>query len=81
MIGIVFKASADIGEKFAMFCNPAECHPPVSFPSPLLKKCSLFNDFPKANAFSLFSVMMSKFLERSRISCNECVENPITIGF
>ncbi|GFW77374.1 hypothetical protein TNCV_2497672 [Trichonephila clavipes] len=49
MIGIVFKASADIGEKFAKFCNPADCHPPVSFPSPLLKKCSLFNDFPKTS--------------------------------
>ncbi|GFV61300.1 RING-box protein 2 [Trichonephila clavipes] len=46
MIGIVFKASADFGEKFAKLCNPADCHPPVSFPSPLLKKCSLFNDFP-----------------------------------
>ncbi|GFX80504.1 hypothetical protein TNCV_5115051 [Trichonephila clavipes] len=45
MIGIVFKESADIGEKFAKLCNPADCHPPVSFPSPLLKKCSLFNDF------------------------------------
>ncbi|GFW86228.1 hypothetical protein TNCV_4779401 [Trichonephila clavipes] len=45
MIGIVFKASADIGEKFAKLCNPADCHPSVSFPSPLLKKCSLFNDF------------------------------------
>ncbi|GFW64617.1 hypothetical protein TNCV_3514391 [Trichonephila clavipes] len=45
MIGIEFKASADIGEKFAKLCNPAECHPPVSFPSPHLKKCSLFNDF------------------------------------
>ncbi|GFX38875.1 uncharacterized protein TNCV_4753511 [Trichonephila clavipes] len=45
MIGIVFKASADIGEKFAKLCNPADCHPPVSFPSPLLEKCSLFNDF------------------------------------
>ncbi|GFY06727.1 ubiquinone biosynthesis protein COQ4 homolog, mitochondrial [Trichonephila clavipes] len=62
MIGIVFKASADIGEKFAELCNPADCHPPVSFPSPLLKKCSLFNDFlmfvsnlhvSKRNAFFL----------------------------
>ncbi|GFT86710.1 hypothetical protein TNCV_1251711 [Trichonephila clavipes] len=46
MIDIVFKASADIGEKFVKLCNPADCHPPVSFPSPLLKKCPLFNDFP-----------------------------------
>ncbi|PRD18403.1 UNVERIFIED_CONTAM: RING-box protein 2 [Trichonephila clavipes] len=45
MNSIVFKASADISEKFAKLCNPADCHPPVSFPSPLLKKCSLFNDF------------------------------------
>ncbi|GFW20527.1 hypothetical protein TNCV_4547941 [Trichonephila clavipes] len=27
MIGIVFKASSDIGEKFAKLCNPADCHP------------------------------------------------------
>ncbi|GFV16605.1 hypothetical protein TNCV_4417921 [Trichonephila clavipes] len=54
MIGIEFKASADIGEKFANLCNPAECHPPVCFPSPLLKKCSLFNDFLK---FPLLAVL------------------------
>ncbi|GFW07889.1 hypothetical protein TNCV_3920221 [Trichonephila clavipes] len=51
MIGIVFKASEDIGEKFAKFCNPADCHPSVSSPSPLLKKCSLFNDFLIAEDF------------------------------
>ncbi|GFS68822.1 hypothetical protein TNCV_409081 [Trichonephila clavipes] len=58
MIGIVFKASANIGEKFAKLCNPADCHPPVPLPSPLLKKCSLFNDFPK----------LIHFVEKNRIS-------------
>ncbi|GFT98662.1 hypothetical protein TNCV_1901421 [Trichonephila clavipes] len=52
MIGIVFKASADVGEKLATLCNPAECHPPLSFPSPLLKKCSLFNDFQECVTLS-----------------------------
>ncbi|GFU96935.1 hypothetical protein TNCV_483751 [Trichonephila clavipes] len=47
MFSIVFKVSADIGEKIAWLCNPVECHPLVSCPSPLLKKCSVFNDFRK----------------------------------
>ncbi|GFV14700.1 hypothetical protein TNCV_2586731 [Trichonephila clavipes] len=34
MFGIVFKESADNGEKIAQLCNPAESHPSL-FPSPI----------------------------------------------
>ncbi|GFT94313.1 hypothetical protein TNCV_927431 [Trichonephila clavipes] len=61
MIVIVFKASADFGEKFAKLCNPADCHPHVSFPSPLLKKCSLFNDFRKLAVKGLYRRCFNDF--------------------